>query len=395
MVRASSSISEPSYFILAALLDGPLHGYGIIKQAAKLSDGRVRLAAGTLYGALDRLAEQGLILADRQEVVEGRTRRYYRLTDHGVRALQGRRPACNRRHASSRVGQGRPPPARGRHERAAAAPLPAAAGHLPDRLPSSAWRGDPQHAAGGGPTHPAIPLLAGVDQLAAGGLRMRALQAAKESPTRLWTDGLHLGVLLVVLVNLGSAPQLRFPLWTALVAVGALAVLRGWGRTALAATAIAALALARPLLPHIGLPWWLPGYGDWAAVGRYVWPAVVLAVLAWPGSAACGPDRGGGCCCRPPRQRFPLAEGPWSVVKAGAEVGLLLAVLVVAVGALDPRPAIAAAVYLVPGLLYAAERIAEGAPSDLALGYWMVLAVLTATLAAAAWRVRRQHLTQR
>jgi DNA-binding PadR family transcriptional regulator len=87
-MRASSSISEPSYFILAALLDGPLHGYGIIKQAAKLSDGRVRLAAGTLYGALDRLAEQGLVLADRQEVVEGRTRRYYRLTDHGVHALQ-------------------------------------------------------------------------------------------------------------------------------------------------------------------------------------------------------------------------------------------------------------------------------------------------------------------
>jgi DNA-binding PadR family transcriptional regulator len=51
--------------------------------------GRVRLAAGTLYGALDRLAEQGLILADGQAVVEGRTRRYYRLTDHGVRALQG------------------------------------------------------------------------------------------------------------------------------------------------------------------------------------------------------------------------------------------------------------------------------------------------------------------
>jgi len=89
MVRASSSISEPSYFILAALLDSPLHGYGIIKKAAKLSDGRVRLAAGTLYGALDRLAEQGLVLADHQEVVEGRTRRYYRLTGHGVHALLG------------------------------------------------------------------------------------------------------------------------------------------------------------------------------------------------------------------------------------------------------------------------------------------------------------------
>ena len=87
MVRASGSLSPPSYFILAALLDGPLHGYGIIKQAVNLSDGHVRLTAGTLYGALDRLAEEGLIRADRQEVVEGRTRRYYRLTDDGVQAL--------------------------------------------------------------------------------------------------------------------------------------------------------------------------------------------------------------------------------------------------------------------------------------------------------------------
>jgi DNA-binding PadR family transcriptional regulator len=80
-------MSLPSYFILAALLDGPLHGYGIIKQAASLSEGRVRLAAGTLYGALDRLAGEGFILADRQEIVEGRTRRYYRLTEDGLHAL--------------------------------------------------------------------------------------------------------------------------------------------------------------------------------------------------------------------------------------------------------------------------------------------------------------------
>jgi DNA-binding PadR family transcriptional regulator len=80
-------MSLPSYFILAALLDGPLHGYGIIKQAASLSEGRVRLAAGTLYGALDRLAGEGFILADRQEVVEGRPRRYYRLTEDGLHAL--------------------------------------------------------------------------------------------------------------------------------------------------------------------------------------------------------------------------------------------------------------------------------------------------------------------
>ena len=229
-----------------------------------------------------------------------------------------------------------------------------------------------------------------------GGLRLRARQAAKESPRRLWTDGLHLGVLLVVLVNLGGALVLQPVPWTALLAVGVLAVLRGWGRTALAATAMAALAVARPLLPPIiGPPWWLPGYGDWSAVGRYVWSAVVLAVLAWPGVGHLRPRSWWWLLLPAAQAALPLVEGPWSLIKAGAEVGLLLAVLVVAVGALDPRPAIAAALYLVPGLLYAAENIAEGAPSTRALAYWMVLAVLTATLAAAAWRIRRQQLTQR
>jgi hypothetical protein len=229
-----------------------------------------------------------------------------------------------------------------------------------------------------------------------GGLRLRAWRAAKESPRRRWTDGLHLGVLLVVLVNLGGALQLRFPLWITLIAVGGLAVLRGWGRIALAATAIAALAVARPLLPQsIGPPWWLPGYGDWSAVGRYAWPAVVLAVLAWPGAGRLRPRSWWWLLLPAAQAALALAEGPWSMVKAGAEVGLLLAVLAVAVGALDPRPAIAAAVYLIPGLLYAAENLVEGAPSTLAPGYWMVLAVLTATLAAAAWRISRQQLAQR
>jgi DNA-binding PadR family transcriptional regulator len=79
---------EPTYFALAALLDGPLHGYAIAKRAEAVSDGRVRLTAGTLYAALDRLLGQGLIAVDGEEVVEGRARRYYRLTASGRRALQ-------------------------------------------------------------------------------------------------------------------------------------------------------------------------------------------------------------------------------------------------------------------------------------------------------------------
>src|SRR2546421_11375940 len=74
------AMREPTYFVLAALLDGPLHGYGIIKHAGELSDGRVRLAAGTLYAALDRLTDAGMVAVDGEEGVGGRARRYYRLT---------------------------------------------------------------------------------------------------------------------------------------------------------------------------------------------------------------------------------------------------------------------------------------------------------------------------
>jgi len=76
-----------SYFVLAALLDGPLHGYAISSRAAELSGDEVRLTAGTLYGALDRMAARGLVEIDGEETVDGRLRRYYRLTDGGRDAV--------------------------------------------------------------------------------------------------------------------------------------------------------------------------------------------------------------------------------------------------------------------------------------------------------------------
>jgi DNA-binding PadR family transcriptional regulator len=76
-----------SYFVLASLLDGPLHGYAIAARAAELSGGDVRLTAGTLYGALERMAGRGLVQIDREETVEGRLRRYYRLSDQGREAV--------------------------------------------------------------------------------------------------------------------------------------------------------------------------------------------------------------------------------------------------------------------------------------------------------------------
>jgi DNA-binding PadR family transcriptional regulator len=79
---------EPTYLALTSLLDGPLHGYAIIKRVEELSDGRVRLAAGTLYAALDRLTAEGLIEVRDEETVNGRARRYYGLTREGDATLR-------------------------------------------------------------------------------------------------------------------------------------------------------------------------------------------------------------------------------------------------------------------------------------------------------------------
>lgn len=81
------AMHEPTFFILTSLTGPPLHGYAIIQAVTKLSDQRVTLRAGTLYAALDRLATDGLIEVDREEVVDSRLRRYYRLTETGTNAL--------------------------------------------------------------------------------------------------------------------------------------------------------------------------------------------------------------------------------------------------------------------------------------------------------------------
>lgn len=80
-------IREPTFLILSAASPRPLHGYGILKSVEALSDGRVRLRPGTLYAALDRLVTEGALTVDSEEVVDGRLRRYYRITDAGVTIL--------------------------------------------------------------------------------------------------------------------------------------------------------------------------------------------------------------------------------------------------------------------------------------------------------------------
>ncbi|MGA3150813.1 MAG: PadR family transcriptional regulator [Streptosporangiaceae bacterium] len=81
------AMQEATFLILTALAAGSQHGYGILADVRQISEGRVRLRAGTLYTALDRLRADGLVAVDREEIVEGRLRRYYRLTPEGGNAL--------------------------------------------------------------------------------------------------------------------------------------------------------------------------------------------------------------------------------------------------------------------------------------------------------------------
>jgi DNA-binding PadR family transcriptional regulator len=84
---SARAMQEATFLIMTALAAGSQHGYGIITDVTEISGGRVRLRAGTLYTALDRLKADGLIMVDREEIVEGRLRRYYRLTPEGAKRL--------------------------------------------------------------------------------------------------------------------------------------------------------------------------------------------------------------------------------------------------------------------------------------------------------------------
>ena len=89
-VKNGQPMTETTYFILLSLAPGPGHGYAIMKDVQKLSQGRVTLSTGTLYGALKRLLELGWIeRVDDLAAENGRERKDYRLTQAGQAALDG------------------------------------------------------------------------------------------------------------------------------------------------------------------------------------------------------------------------------------------------------------------------------------------------------------------
>ena len=83
----SAPLGDVTMLILTALADDDRHGYGIMTEVRTLSEGRVKLGTGTLYGALERMLDADQVRVVREETVEGRLRRYYRITDRGRRTL--------------------------------------------------------------------------------------------------------------------------------------------------------------------------------------------------------------------------------------------------------------------------------------------------------------------
>jgi PadR family transcriptional regulator PadR len=89
-MRAEELKGHLDTLLLAALEDGPRHGYAVMEALRQVTGGRMDLPTGTIYPALRRLEAAGLITGS-WSVVGGRRRRNYRLTAAGARALSGKR----------------------------------------------------------------------------------------------------------------------------------------------------------------------------------------------------------------------------------------------------------------------------------------------------------------
>lgn len=85
MPKDRKPLPAASLHIVLALIGGELHGYALMQRVAELSDGAVRMGPGTLYGTINRLRDDGLIVetTDRTPRDDNERRRYYELTASG------------------------------------------------------------------------------------------------------------------------------------------------------------------------------------------------------------------------------------------------------------------------------------------------------------------------
>jgi DNA-binding PadR family transcriptional regulator len=91
MPSTQKPLPSASLHIVLALLEGEHHGYALMRRVGELSDGAVKMGPGTLYGTLNRLVEDGLIVetTDRISRRDSERRRYYELTANGRSVARG------------------------------------------------------------------------------------------------------------------------------------------------------------------------------------------------------------------------------------------------------------------------------------------------------------------
>lgn len=86
MKNTNTALTESIYYILLALVE-PMHGYGIMQKASAMSNGRLVLSAGTLYGAISNLLAKGWISPCGESSETDGRRKLYQITDEGREVL--------------------------------------------------------------------------------------------------------------------------------------------------------------------------------------------------------------------------------------------------------------------------------------------------------------------
>ena len=86
MKNTSAALTEAIYYILLALQE-PMHGYGIMQKTSMMSNGRLILSAGTLYGAISNLLDKGWILPCGESSDTDGRRKLYQITEEGQEVL--------------------------------------------------------------------------------------------------------------------------------------------------------------------------------------------------------------------------------------------------------------------------------------------------------------------
>ncbi|MBR4081899.1 MAG: helix-turn-helix transcriptional regulator [Clostridia bacterium] len=84
-MNEQTALTEATYYTLLSLVT-PRHGYGIMQKTEQMTGGRIRLAAGTLYGALNTLCDKGWVAP--MPTAEDSRKKQYRLTERGRRVLE-------------------------------------------------------------------------------------------------------------------------------------------------------------------------------------------------------------------------------------------------------------------------------------------------------------------